>query len=178
MMKFLLFLSVIVTAFVSTLSYEDPYGYVSKEKLRKLTGKLENWVKSEVLAESNGSPKSGENHNAGSFFPFFRVGRSRNLESGATKRGSKMTVFPRVGRDSPRVYAGGDFDSENKRSDSNTALWFGPRLGVHKRDEYDAPLTYILLNDGHGTRTENIPYFEKDFEIDEDNQRLVFEPVN
>lgn len=57
-----------------------------------------------------------------------------------------MTVFPRVGRDSPKLIAGNDCDDRHATRDTGSGLWFGPRLGVHKRDDYEMPLSYILLN--------------------------------
>ncbi|KAK9878729.1 hypothetical protein WA026_023606 [Henosepilachna vigintioctopunctata] len=99
-------------------------------------------------------------------FHFFRIGRG------------KESANP-VGRDPSRVYTANDFESENKRSsDSNTALWFGPRLGVHKRDGHETPYTYILLNDGNEYRPEYSILPGKNFQVDDEYQSMVFEPIN
>ncbi|XP_045479553.1 uncharacterized protein LOC123684367 isoform X2 [Harmonia axyridis] len=124
-------------------------------------------------------PQPGERSRSRGFFPQVRVGRSGYFHNPSTsKKAAKMTVFPRVGRNSPTVYAENDCDDRHATRDTTSGLWFGPRLGVHKRDKYELPLSYVLLNGAQGTRMEYSPFPDRDFESDDGSEKLDFESYN
>ncbi|XP_018563708.1 uncharacterized protein LOC108905363 [Anoplophora glabripennis] len=60
------------------------------------------------------------------------------------KRFGKLMAFPRVGRSSTSWTAD---ENTEKRSDSNSGIWFGPRIGrSSSKIEDGSPWTYILWN--------------------------------
>ncbi|KAJ8922880.1 hypothetical protein NQ315_007915, partial [Exocentrus adspersus] len=73
-----------------------------------------------------------------------RFGEDELLWESEDKRFPKLMVFPRIGRSST---SWSEDENAEKRKESNTGMWFGPRIGRSPSDLADTTLwAYIFWN--------------------------------